>query len=138
MDWQDFEVLIRDLLKHEFSNENCKVEVTRASRDAGVDAIAFDEDPIRGGKYVIQAKRYNNIVPLSAVRDLYGTVMNEGAVKGILVTTSYYGKDALEFVKDKPLKLINGEELVYMFNKYGYNMKIELAKKQKAQSKINY
>lgn len=138
MDWQDFEVLIRDLIQKEFSREGCKVEVTRASRDAGVDAIAFDEDPIRGGKYVIQAKRYNNLVPLSAVRDLYGTVHNEGAVKGILVTTSHYGGDAIEFVKDKPLTLINGEQLLYMFNKHGYNMKIELTKKQKATSSISY
>ena len=138
MDWQDFEVLIRDLMQKEFSRVGCKVEVTRASRDAGVDAIAFDEDPIRGGKYVIQAKRYNNLVPLSAVRDLYGTVQNEGAVKGILVTTSHYGGDAIEFVKDKPLTLINGEQLLYMFNKHGYNMKIELTKKQKAASSVLY
>ncbi|HWQ60659.1 MAG TPA: restriction endonuclease, partial [Candidatus Fimivivens sp.] len=138
MDWQDFEILIRDLIQKEFSHEGCKVEVTRASRDAGVDAIAFDEDPIRGGKYVIQAKRYNNLVPLSAVRDLYGTVHNEGAVKGILVTTSHYGGDALEFVKNKPLTLINGEQLIYMFNKHGYKMKIELTKKQRAASSVSY
>lgn len=138
MDWQKFEVLVRDLIQKEFSREGCKVEVTQASRDQGVDAIAFDEDPIRGGKYIIQAKRYNNLVPVSAVRDLYGTVHAEGAVKGILITTSYFGSEALDFVKDKPLKLINGEELIYMFNKHGYNYKIELTKKQKATSSISY
>ena len=138
MDWQKFEVLVRDLIQKEFSREGCKVEVTQASRDQGVDAIAFDEDPIRGGKYIIQAKRYNNLVPVSAVRDLYGTVHAEGAVKGILITTSYFGPEALDFVKDKPLKLINGEELIYMFNKHGYNYKIELTKKQKAASSISY
>jgi len=138
MDWADFEVMIRDLIQKEFSREGCEVEVTQASRDAGVDAVAFDEDPIRGGKFVIQAKRYNNLVPLTAVRDLFGTVHNEGAVKGILVTTSYYGKDALEFVKNKPLTLINGEELLYMFQKHGYKLKIELQKKQKASSEKSY
>ena len=138
MPWEEFEVLVRDLFAKEFSTNTCKVEVTRASRDAGVDAIAFDEDPIRGGKFVIQAKRYNNLVPVSAVRDLYGTVMNEGAVKGILVTTSYFGPDALEFVKNKPLTLINGEQLLYMFNKHGYNLKIEIQKKQGAMSYNNY
>lgn len=138
MDWQKFEVLVRDLIQKEFSREGCKVEVTQASRDQGVDAIAFDEDPIRGGKYIIQAKRYNNLVPVSAVRDLYGTVHAEGAVKGILITTSYFGPDALDFVKDKPLKLINGEELIYMFNKHGYDYKIELTKKQRAASSVSY
>ena len=138
MDWQQFEVLTRDLLQKEFGTSGCKVEVTRASRDLGVDAIVFDEDPIRGGKFMIQAKRYNNLVPVSAVRDLFGTVMNEGAVKGILVTTSYYGPESLEFVKNKPLTLINGEELMYLFNKHGYKLKIEIQKKQAAASYSPY
>jgi restriction system protein len=60
------------------------VKITRASRDHGVDAVAFDPNPIRGGKIVIQAKRYTNTVSVSSVRDLYGTIMNEGANKGIL------------------------------------------------------
>lgn len=136
MEWEKFEVLIRDLIQKEFSGEGATVEVTRASRDAGVDAIAFDEDPIRGGKFVIQAKRYNNLVPLSAVRDLYGTVHNEGAVKGILVTTSYYGPDAISFAKDKPLTLINGEQLLYMFQKHGFNFKIQLQKKHAASKNL--
>ena len=33
-----------------------EVKITQASRDG--DAIAFDPDQIRGGKIVIQAKRY--------------------------------------------------------------------------------
>ena len=88
MDWQDFENLVRELFEQEFSISGGEVKITQASRDGGVDAIAFDPDPIRGGKIVIQAKRYTNVVGVSAVRDLYGTVMNEGATKGILVTTS--------------------------------------------------
>lgn len=136
MDWEKFEVLVRDLFQKMFGATGASVEVTRASRDAGVDALAFDEDPIRGGKFVIQAKRYNNLVPVSAVRDLYGTVLNEGAVKGILVTTSYYGPDAVKFAKDKPLTLINGEELLYLLQKHGHDFRIEIQKKRSASSKL--
>ena len=103
--------------------------MTQSSRDGGVDAIAFDPDPIRGGKFVIQAKRYNNVVPIAAVRDLYGTMIYEGATKGILVTTSYFGTDSQNFVKDKPLTLIDGQNLIYMMKKYGYdNVFIKLKK----------
>lgn len=129
MDWQKFETLVRDLFSKEFAGEGVEVKVTQASRDAGVDAIVFDPDPIKGGKYVIQAKRYNNTVGVSAVRDLFGTVLNEGAVKGILVTTSSFGKDSIEFVKNKPLTLISGAELVYLFNKHGYNVQINTRKR---------
>jgi len=128
MDWTDFEHLVRELFERFFSKDGGEVRVTRASRDWGVDAIAFDPDPIRGGKIVIQAKRYNNVVPVSAVRDLYGTVINEGATKGILVTTSYFGNDSREFVRDKPITLIDGSNLISLFQQHGYKVRIELQK----------
>jgi restriction system protein len=104
MDWQDFENLIRELFHEEFNINGGEVKITQTSRDGGVDAVAFDPDPIRGGKIVIQAKRYTNVVGVSAVRDLYGTVLNEGAMKGILITTSNYGNDAYKFAQGKPLR----------------------------------
>jgi len=94
MKWEDFEHLIRELFELEFAASGAEVKVTRVSRDHGVDAIIFDPDPIRGGKIAIQAKRYTIPVDVSAVRDLYGTVVNEGANTGILVTTSSFGPDA--------------------------------------------
>src|SRR5439155_853555 len=126
MDWEDFEHLIRELFEKEFSQNGGEVKVTRASRDGGVDAVAFDPDPIRGGKIVIQAKRYTNTVGVSAVRDLYGTVHNEGAIKGILVTTADYGPDAYEFAKDKPLTLLNGSNLLHLLAEHGHRAKIDL------------
>jgi len=127
MDWLDFENLIREIFEKEFMSNGGEVKITRASRDGGVDAIAFDPDPIRGGKIVIQAKRYTNTVGVSAVRDLFGTVHNEGATKGILVTTSVYGPDAYEFAKGKPLTLLNGSELLFLLQKHGYRARINLA-----------
>lgn len=126
MDWEDFEHLIRELFAQEFSQSGGEVKVTQASRDGGVDAVAFDPDPIRGGKIVIQAKRYTNVVGVSAVRDLYGTVMNEGATKGILVTTSDYGPDAHEFAKGKPLTLLTGNNLLHLLAKHGHQAKIDI------------
>lgn len=124
--WEEFEHLIREIFEKEFSINGGEVKVTQASRDGGVDAIAFDPDPIRGGKIVIQAKRYTNTVGVSAVRDLYGTIMNEGATKGILVTTADYGPDAYEFAKNKPITLLNGGNLLILLEKHGHKAKIDL------------
>jgi HJR/Mrr/RecB family endonuclease len=126
MEWQDFEHLVRQVFALEFARPGAEVKVTQSSRDRGVDAIAFDPDPIRGGKFVIQAKRYNGVVDVSAVRDLYGVLMNEGASRGILVTTSYFGRDSYEFAKDKPLTLISGSELLGLLEKHGYRFRIDL------------
>jgi len=133
MDWQDFEHLIREIFEKEFSSNGGEVKVTQASRDGGVDAIAFDPDPIRGGKIVIQAKRYTNTVGVAAVRDLYGTVMNEGATKGILVTTTDYGPDAYDFAKNKPLTLMNGANLLYLLDKHGHKARIDIAEAKRLQ-----
>jgi restriction system protein len=131
MHWEDFEHLVRELFEKEFTSSGGEVKVTQASADGGVDAIAFDPDPIRGGKIVIQAKRYTNVVGVAAVRDLYGTVMNEGATKGVLVTTSDYGKDSYEFAKNKPLTLLNGSNLLSLLEKHGHKARINVAEAKK-------
>jgi restriction system protein len=127
MPWQDFEHLIRELFQRMWKSEGTEVKITQASRDRGVDAVVFDPDPLRGGKYVIQAKRYTHTVDVSAVRDLYGTILNEGANRGILVTTSNYGRDAHEFAKDKPITLLNGANLLHLLNEHGFQARIDLS-----------
>jgi restriction system protein len=102
------------LITHLFTAMGLETRQTQASRDGGVDCVAFDRRPIFGGKVVIQAKRYKNTVGVSAVRDLFGTMQNEGASKGILVTTSGYGKAAFDFAKGKPIELLDGGNLLFL------------------------
>ena len=106
----EFESLITNL----FRRMGLETRQTQASRDGGVDCMAFDPRPIFGGKVVIQAKRYKNTVGVSAVRDLFGTLQNEGASKGILVTTSGFGKASFEFAQGKPIELLSGSNLLYL------------------------
>jgi len=39
-------------------------------------------------KIFLHKRQYTNVIGVAAVRDLFGTVMNEGAIKGILITTA--------------------------------------------------
>jgi restriction system protein len=118
----EFEGLIRDL----FEKMGLETKQTQSSRDGGVDCIAYDPRPIFGGKVVIQAKRYKNTVGVSAVRDLFGTMQNEGASKGILVTTSGYGKSSFQFAEGKPLELLSGTHLLYLLAEHaGVEARIE-------------
>jgi restriction system protein len=118
----EFESLITNL----FEKMGLETRQTRPSRDGGVDCVAWDARPVMGGKVVIQAKRYKNTVGVSAVRDLFGTLLNEGAGKGILVTTSGYGKASFQFADDKPLELLDGNNLLYLLSEHaGIEAKIE-------------
>jgi len=134
--WEDFEHLVRELFEREFASRGGEVKVTQSSSDGGVDAVAFDPDPITGGKIVIQAKRYTRTVGVSAVRDLYGTLMNEGASRGILVTTADYGPDAYSFASGKPLTLMNGANLLHMMGRHGYKAKIDLREARAAMNGV--
>ena len=118
----EFESLITNL----FEKMGLETRLTQASRDGGVDCVAYDARPILGGKVVIQAKRYKNTVGVSAVRDLFGTVQNEGASKGILVTTSGYGAASFDFAAGKPLELLDGANLLFLLQEHaGIEAKIE-------------
>ena len=117
----DFEVLVSNL----FIKVGLDTKLTRSSKDggvdakdSGVDAVAFDTRPVLRDKVVIQAKRYRDPVGVSAVRDLYGTMLNEGANNGILVCTSGYGSDAYNFSKGKPIELIDGRGLLYLLREH--------------------
>ena len=119
---KEFESLITNL----FEKMGLETRLTQASRDGGVDCVAWDQRPIFGGKVVIQAKRYKHTVGVSAVRDLFGTVQNEGASKGILVTTSGYGKSSFEFAENKPLELLSGTHLLFLLAQHaGIEARIE-------------
>jgi len=133
LDWQDFEHLVRQLFELEFKATGADVRVTQSSRDRGVDCIVFDPDPIRGGKIVIQAKRYTNTVDVSSVRDLFGTVQAEGANRGILVTTSSFGADSYEFSKNKPITLLDGGNLLALLQKHGFVYRLNIAEARKSE-----
>ncbi len=120
----DFEHLIANL----FTQMGFKTGTTRISSDGGVDVIAFDERPFLGGKIIIQAKRYKNTVGVESVRALFGVMQDEGATKGILVTTSSFGKASREFVNGKPIELMDGNALLHYLHENNFDFKIEFPK----------
>ncbi|WP_328968163.1 restriction endonuclease [Streptomyces sp. NBC_00239] len=115
MDPIDFENLVAEL----FRAMGMEAVTTQRSGDGGVDVAAVDPAPIRGGRIVVQVKRYRNTVPPTAVRDLYGTVQDAGANKGVLVTTSSFGPSSHQFAEGKPLELVSGPDLVELLHRHG-------------------
>ncbi|WP_353944431.1 restriction endonuclease [Streptomyces sp. HUAS MG91] len=112
-------IAFEDLVAELFRAMGMQAVTTQRSNDGGVDVDALDPAPIRGGKIVVQVKRYRNTVPPTAVRDLYGTVQDAGANKGVLVTTSKFGPGSHTFANGKPLELISGTELVDLLHRHG-------------------
>jgi restriction system protein len=119
---EDFEHFIQNL----FERMGFETHKLKNSGDGGVDVLAFDHDPVRGAKYVIQAKKFTRKVQPSAVRELHGTVQHEGANKGILVTTHGFTSGCHEWANGKPLQLYDGTHLLALCQQYGIEARIVL------------
>jgi len=89
-----------------FDGFGFEVELTKQTRDGGRDVIAVTHE-IVSAKYLIECKRPDpgGHVGVSAVRELYGVKVHEGATKGILATTAYFSKDALLLFDDHKWEL---------------------------------
>lgn len=110
----DFENICQDLLeKMGFSTER-----TKATGDGGIDIIAYNDQALISGKYIIQCKRYAGSVGEPIIRDLYGVITSERANKGILMTTGHFTKHAISFAQGKPLELIDGAKMQELIEKY--------------------
>lgn len=104
----EFEHFVQNL----FAKMGLTVQVFRPGGDGGIDCVVYDPTPVFGGKFVVQAKRYTRTVPPSAVRDLYGTMQDAGATKGLLITTSGFGQSSYAWATGKPLHLMSCTELL--------------------------
>ncbi|MFC8719549.1 restriction endonuclease [Kitasatospora sp. NPDC057198] len=86
---------------------------TQNSRDDGLGAVAVRRDPVGVTVIAVQAKRTKNVVGPEVVRALLGTLQDKQAARGVLVTTSWYGKMSREIAhrNGQRLDLIDGRNL---------------------------
>lgn len=94
-------------------------QVTQYSGDGGIDGI-IKEDKLGLDTIYIQAKRWENTVPVSAVRDFAGSLLSKKARKGVFITTSSFPQSAYDYVRsiDPTIILIDGEQLTRMMIEY--------------------
>lgn len=83
------------------------------SGDNGIDGI-IKEDRLGLDALYIQAKRWQYPVGGPVVREFAGSLLGKGARKGVLITTSTFTRDALQFAAantQQKIVLIDGETL---------------------------
>lgn len=114
---QEFEGVIKTLLME----MGFQTELTAVTGDGGIDIIANLDKPFVGGRYLFQCKRYaeGNLVGSPEVRDFYGAVMADRAIKGIFITTSDFTSQAKEFATQSGLELVNLGKLLHLLNDNG-------------------
>jgi restriction system protein len=87
--------------------------VTPASSDGGIDGIIY-EDKLGLDSVCIQAKRWEGTVGRPTVQEFVGSMDLHRSRKGVVLTTSRFSRDAIEYVErieGKKVVLIDGDEL---------------------------
>lgn len=89
MEGHEFEVFCANLLKNRGFQD---VEVTRASKDYGVDILAQKD----GISYAVQCKCYNGPVGIKAVQEAYAGRDYYDCMVGVVLTNQYFTTPAVE------------------------------------------
>uniref|UniRef100_A0A7C1FG39 Restriction endonuclease n=1 Tax=Caldilinea aerophila TaxID=133453 RepID=A0A7C1FG39_9CHLR len=97
-----------------FVRRGFQVLNVRDTKDGGVDVLVTDS---LGQKAIVQCKRYRNTVGAGIVRELYGTMIHEGATYGYLVTSGLISEEARRWAAGKPIQLIDGYQLAELSKK---------------------
>ena len=90
------------------------------SGDDGIDGI-IKEDKLGLDVVYIQAKRWANTVGRPDIQAFAGSLMGQGASKGVFITTSKFSNEARDYVRriDKRIVLIDGEHLAELMIDHG-------------------
>ena len=102
--------IIDNISPHEFEKMVCEllykqgydVKLTKQTRDGGKDIIVVQKSVLGEFCIYVECKKYDMFNPIGVkiVRELYGTVMADDATAGMIITTSYFTRDAKEY-RDK-------------------------------------
>ncbi len=92
-----------------FRHKGYRVRHRGRTGDHGVDLEVF---PVSGRLGIVQCKRHRSTVGERVVRDLYGTMLHEGAAHAFLVTASPISVAATSWAAEKPMTLVDGRRLL--------------------------
>ncbi len=126
-----FELLVVELLVamgYGGSLEDAGEAIGR-SGDGGIDGF-IKEDKLGLDIVYIQAKRWgpDNSVGRPVVQGFVGSLMGKGAVKGVLITTSRFTRDAIEYaasMQNLKVILIGGQQLAQLMIEHNVGVSVE-------------
>lgn len=91
-----------------FSKMGYKAQLTSQTGDHGIDVLLINP---KGQKEIVQCKQWNKQVGEPQVRDLFGTMQHEKAVRSWLIAPRGFSMPAKRWSKGKQIELIDDEEL---------------------------
>jgi restriction system protein len=107
-----FETVVLDVL-HKLGYGTSRADLTRVGRsgDGGIDGV-ISLDRLGLEKVYVQAKRWQGSVGRPEVQAFYGALAGQRANRGVLITTSSFSQQAVEFAGSvERIVLVDGRKL---------------------------
>lgn len=105
MSWQQFEFLVGEYYRRKGYSV---YQMGGDAPDGGIDLLASKN----GEKLVVQCKHWKAFkIDVKVARELYGVMVDSTASGAVLITSGGFTQPAMDFVKDKPIELIDGPRL---------------------------
>ena len=128
VDPQRFEHIVVDLLVKMGYGGNIEdaAQITRYRKDDGIDGV-IKEDKLGLDKIYVQAKRWITTVGKPDIHGFIGALSEQGANKGVFITTSKFSSEARQFKPKSDVKviLIDGRELCQYMIEYGVGVSVK-------------
>ena len=106
LSWKEFEELVGEAYRRKGYSV---VENHAVGSDGGID-LRLSKD---GNLFLVQCKRWKTEkVDVRVVREMYGLMTAERASGAIIVTSGLFTQDARIFAEDKPIDMIEGNQLM--------------------------
>jgi restriction system protein len=118
---QFFENLVLDLLRAMgYGSSDEDIERTGSPGDGGVDGV-ISLDSLGFEKICVQAKRWQATVGRPEVQAFYGALAGRRVKKGVIITTSCFSRDAIEYARQQSgvIVLIDGSSLARLMLQHG-------------------
>ncbi len=106
--WKDFEYLVAEA----FRRQGYAVDFSLGrGADGGVDIVLRQPDR----KFLVQCKQWKVFsVGAPVIREMFGLMTAEHADEAIIITTGKFTREAQDFAAGKPIRLIDGPQLLVL------------------------
>lgn len=112
--WKEFEELVGEVYRRKGYSVT---EYGGGGADGGVDLVLK-----KGSESIfIQCKHWKMDVGVKIARELYGVMTAEHATGGIIISSGKFTQEAKDFIKGKPLEMIDGAKLSEMISQVKKN-----------------
>lgn len=117
--WKEFEYLVAEAFRRQGYAVDYSLD---GGADGGVDVILRKD----GRTSLVQCKRWRNkSVTVEIVREQFGILTAEKADEAIIVSTGFFTSEATAFARGKPIRLVDGPQLLELIRSVQSNSQPE-------------